>query len=462
MSQLSVTPTLWNSVLDELRRLFSTEIFSLWFAPLAAREEGDGTLVLVAASDFAAIWLEDNWLEVIQQKAELVANRPVGVRIEVEASTPVPEPVAPSRLAGSGYGARPAVRTVASPARKRGLVLNERNTFENFIVGPSNSFAHAAAMAVAQGPGRSYNPLFLYGETGLGKTHLMHAIAHQILRADPSANVAYVSCEKFTNEFIRAIQEQTVVKFRKFYRDVDVLLIDDVHFLAGKESTQEEFFHTFNELFESSRQICLTSDRPANEIAKLEARLVSRFQWGLVTDMQAPDLETRTAILAKKAATQGYHLAPEILEFLASRITRNVRRMEGALTRVGSYASLTRQPLDLATAERLLQDILREEATNQTTVEQIQRKVVEYYDLRMSDMSSRRRPNNIAFPRQVAMYLCRLLTHHSLQEIGDSFGGRDHGTVIHACRQVENMMEQDESVRRSVEYLTNQLAQRQR
>lgn len=447
--------------MGDLRTLFSAEIFGLWFAPLQAREEGDGTLVLVAASDFAAIWLEDNWLDVIQQKAEVAAGRPVGVRIEVAAESAVQAPAAP-RVVTSAPAQRPVARATDLSARKRGLVLNERNTFENFIVGPSNAFAHAAAMAVAQGPGRSYNPLFLYGETGLGKTHLMHAIAHQILRTDPSANVVYVSCEKFTNEFIRAIQEQTVVKFRKFYRDVDVLLIDDVHFLAGKESTQEEFFHTFNELFESSRQICLTSDRPANEIAKLESRLVSRFQWGLVTDMQAPDLETRTAILGKKAAAQNYHLAPEILEFLARHITRNVRRMEGALTRVGSYASLTRQPMDLATAERLLQDILREEATNQTTIEQIQRKVVEYYDLRMSDMSSRRRPNNIAFPRQVAMYLCRLLTHHSLQEIGDGFGGRDHGTVIHACRQVENMMEQDESVRRSVEYLTNQLAQRHR
>lgn len=460
MSQVSSASTLWKSVLDELRSLFSADIFGLWFAPLGAREEADGTLVLVTSSDFAAIWLEDNWLEVIQQKSELVAGRPVAVRIEVESDEPVATPT--SRVTTPHASARPAVRQQAPAARKRGLVLSERNTFENFIVGGSNQFAHAAAMAVAQSPGRSYNPLFLYGETGLGKTHLMHSIAHQILRADPTANVAYVSCEKFTNEYIRAIQEQSIVKFRKFYRDVDVLLIDDVHFLAGKESTQEEFFHTFNELFESSRQICLTSDRPANEIAKLEARLVSRFQWGLVTDVQAPDLETRTAILSKKAAVQGYQLAPEVLEFLASRITRNVRRMEGALTRVGSYASLTRQTMDLATAERLLQDILREEAANQTTVEQIQRKVVEYYDLRMSDMSSRRRPNNIAFPRQVAMYLCRLLTHHSLQEIGDAFGGRDHGTVIHACRQVENMMEQDESVRRSVEYLTNQLAQRQR
>ena len=311
---------------------------------------------------------------------------------------------------------------------------------------------------MANAPAQAYNPLFLYGETGLGKTHLMHAMAQHILKNDPSSKVVYVSCEKFTNEFISAIQENTLVQFRKFYRSIDVLLIDDIHFLAGKERSQEEFFHTFNELFESQRQICLSSDRSASEIGKLESRLVSRFQWGMATDIQPPDLETRVAILKKKTLALNYNIPSDILEFLAQRITRNVRRMVGALTRVASYSTLIKKPLDIEVVEKLLQDILQEEAQNQITVDKIQKKVVEYFDLRQSDMVSRRRPNNIAFPRQIAMYLSRILTNHSLQEIGESFGGRDHGTVIHACKTVENMMEQDESVRRNVDYLNKHLS----
>ena len=343
---------------------------------------------------------------------------------------------------------------------RRDIILNPRNTFENYIVGSSNQLAHAACHAVAHSPAKAYNPLFLNGDTGLGKTHLMQAVAHYILKNNPSTNVVYISCEKFTNEFIRAIQENTLIQFRRTYRNVDVLLIDDIQFLAGKERIQEEFFHTFNELFEAQRQICLSSDRPVSEISKLEARLVSRFQWGMVADIQAPDLETRVAILRKKAESLGHNLPENVLEFMAERITRNVRRMEGALTRVASYATLTQQNLDITTVERLLHDILQEEAQNQITIEKIQKKVVENYNLRLSDMVSKRRPANIAFPRQIAMYLSRILTNHSLQEIGESFGGRDHGTVIHACKAVENMMDQDENVRRTVDYLSKQLSGR--
>ena len=341
---------------------------------------------------------------------------------------------------------------------QRPAYLNPRNTFENFIVGPSNQLAHAAATAVADSPGSAYNPLFVYGDTGLGKTHLMHAIAHAIQSNNPSAKVVYMSCEKFTNNFLRAIRENSLDAFRRFYRKVDVLLIDDIQFLEGKERTQEEFFHTFNELFESQRQLCLSSDRPASEINKLESRLVSRFQWGMVTDIQPPDLETRTAILKKKAQSMGFDLlSQEVLEFLASRITRNVRRLEGALIKVGTFARLIREPVTIRKAEELVHDILQEEIQQQITIERIQRKVTEIYDLRMSDMQNRRRPNHIAFPRQVAMYLSRLLTHHPLKEIGEAFGGRDHGTVIHAVKTVENMMEQDEKVRNTIEYLARQL-----
>jgi len=433
-----------------------------WIEPLRAEIVGDDTLLIIAPNDFAAIWLEDNYQDLLREKLSTIGNG----ELELEIT---------SRQSGEESASQPTGTSepfTAPPFRdhersntkngrdkkRRPAYLNPRNTFDNFIVGPSNQLAHAAALAVAAQPGNAYNPLFLYGDTGLGKTHLMHAVAHAIQANDPDAHVVYVSCEKFTNKFLKAIRENTLDEFRKFYRKVDVLLIDDVQFLEGKERTQEEFFHTFNELFESQRQICLSSDRPASEISRLESRLVSRFQWGMITDIQAPDLETRAAILRKKAQALGYtNLTEEIFNFLAMRVTRNVRRLEGALLKVAAYAKLTKHPLDLTMAEHLIKDILQEEQSQQVTIEKIQRKVADYYDLRMGDMSSRRRPSNIAFPRQIAMYLSRILTSHPLKEIGDSFGGRDHGTVIHACRQVENIMEQDPEVKRAVEYLTRQI-----
>jgi chromosomal replication initiator protein len=319
--------------------------------------------------------------------------------------------------------------------------------------------AHAAALAVTQAPAQAYNPLFLYGETGLGKTHLMHAIGHAILRANPDARVAYLSTEKFTNEFIQALQENSLTKFRQRYRHVDVLLIDDVQFLAGKERIQEEFFHTFNDLFESGKQVVLSSDRRASEIQKLESRLVSRFEWGLPADIQAPDLETRQAILRAKAATlKDCNLPENVLNFIAQNITKNIRRLEGALIKVASYAALTGKTLDLATAERLLHDVLMEQAQHILTIETIQKRVADHFQIRHSDMTSKRRPNNIAIPRQIAMYLARTLTKHSLQEIGDAFGGRDHGTVIHACKAVDNMMDQDSTTRGSIDFLKTQLS----
>ena len=336
--------------------------------------------------------------------------------------------------------------------------LNPRNTFENFVVGPNNQLSHAAAMAVTQAPAQAYNPLFIHGSTGLGKTHLMHAIGHSILQRNPESKVAYLSTEKFTNEYIHAIQENALTKFRQRYRSVDVLLIDDIQFLSGKERIQEEFFHTFNDLFESQRQIVLSSDRPVTEIATLEARLVSRFQWGLSADIQSPDFETRVAILKTKAATMKVELPMDVIVFVAQHISKNIRRLEGALIKISSYAALTGRTLDLASAEALLKDVLMEEAQNRLNIEGIQKRVADHYQIRHTDMTSKRRPNAIAFPRQIAMYLSRQLTRHSLQEIGDAFGGRDHGTVIHAVKTVENMMEQDGSVRGSVDFLKAQLA----
>ena len=444
---------IWSSVKTEFRSLFPEDVYDSWFESLDSINTDDkDTLMLGTSNEFAAIWIQDNYLDLINHKVRLAAGRAMQVVIEVT---------------GEGKEDR---RALVEPRTKKNhrsgtviesdrSLLNPRNTFENFIIGSGNQLAHAASVAVADTPAKAYNPLFLYGETGLGKTHLMHAISHCILDRNPATSIVYVSCEKFTNEFIRAIQENTLVNFRKFYRNVEVLLIDDIHFLAGKERIQEEFFHTFNELFESQRQVCLSSDRPAGEISHLQNRLVSRFQWGMVTDIQAPDFETRLAILRKKANVQNYRIPNEILEFVAERITRNVRRMEGALISVAHYAKLMDQPLSIEIVEGLLQHLLQEDAQNKVSVEKIQKRVVDFFNLRQSDMVSKRRPSNIAFPRQIAMYLSRLLTNNSLQEIGESFGGRDHGTVIHACKTVENMMEQDETVSRNVDFLSKQLSQ---
>jgi chromosomal replication initiator protein len=426
----------------------------MWFEPVVCLETTEDSITLGVPNDFAAIWIHDNYLDLISQRLRLTAGRPVSVNLQ--------KTDGPARGPGSHRAsepAAPAARPRTAGVRRTGRgddrgpapgTLNIRNTFETFVVGSNNQMAHAAALAVAQAPAQAY--------TGLGKTHLMHAIGHAILRNNPDARVAYLSTEKFTNDFIQALQENGMVKFRQRYRNADVMLLDDVQFLAGKERIQEEFFHTFNDLFESGKQIVLSSDRRASEIQKLEARLVSRFEWGLPADIQAPDLETRVAILRTKAATLKCGLPEPVITFIAQNITKNIRRLEGALIKVASYSALSNKPLDLATTERLLHDMLVEQAQSILTIETIQKRVADHFQIRHSDMTSKRRPNNIAIPRQAAMYLARTLTKHSLQEIGDAFGGRDHGTVIHACKAVDNMMEQDASMRGSIEFLKNQLS----
>jgi len=310
---------------------------------------------------------------------------------------------------------------------------------------------------VAQTPGKSYNPLFLYGGVGLGKTHLLHAIGQHVASHKKGAKVSYVSSEKFTNEFIDGIQNNQLVRFRRRYRQADVLLIDDIQFLSGKERIQEEFFHTFNALHEAHKQIVLTCDRPPNEIQGLEQRLVSRFEWGLCTDLQPPDVETRVAILRKKEKAIGVQLPEDVLNFIAQRIRTNIRRLEGALTRVASYASLTNTVMTVERVEGLLRELLQEEGRHTITIEVIQKKVAEHFDIRLADMTSRRRPENIAFPRQIAMYLSRQLTECSLNVIGEGFGGRDHGTVLHAYRLVKDRMEVDSNIRQIVSFLEKQL-----
>jgi chromosomal replication initiator protein len=444
----------WDCAKEGLQKLLGNEVYKTWFASIQCIDQTADTVVLSIPNDFAAIWIQDNYKDMILKELQRVAGQSLQLVFKVSESSEHEQRPEPK--------AEPTQPQPISRKAQEGIIhaslLNPRNTFKNFVVGPGNQLAHAASVAVAHAPAKAYNPLFIYGETGLGKTHLIQAVAHHVLEAQPKAKVLYISSEKFMNEFIHAIQENAYVPFRQKYRKIDVLLIDDIHFLAGKESMQTEFFHTFNELFEAQKQILLTSDRPASEISRLESRLVSRFQWGLVTDIQPPDFETRQAILSSKAANMGLVLPDDILQFLAESVSRNVRRMEGALIRLSGYASLTKGTLTIDVVEHLLRDILEEQVKNQLTLERVQQKVVEYFHLKLADMVSKRRPANIALPRQIAMYLCRTLTSHSLQEIGETFGGRDHGTVIHACKAVENLMEQDVNMRRSIEYLHKELS----
>jgi chromosomal replication initiator protein len=336
--------------------------------------------------------------------------------------------------------------------------MNPRNRFEAFVVGSNNQFAHAAALAVSQSPAKTYNPLFIYGGVGMGKTHLMQAIGQQAIERKKAQKVMYLSSEGFTNEFIDAIQHNMLVRFRKRYRQTDVLLIDDVQFLAGKERSQEEFFHTFNTLFDGRKQIVLSSDRPPSEIANLEQRLVSRLECGLTTELQPPDIDTRMAILRRKAAAFQMKLREDVLAYLAQHIRTNVRRLEGALTRVTSYQSFNGRECSRETAEQLLRDILRVETKKPLTIEGIQKQVAEHFGVRLADMTGKRRSANVVFPRQVAMYLARRHTKASFHEIGEIFGGRHHGTVLHACKTISMRMKNENQIRETLAGLATQFA----
>jgi chromosomal replication initiator protein len=445
---------IWSVAQAQLKAMLSADIFNLWFAPLRATGVENNAILLEVANDFCEVWLKDNYMGLLQDVVALACGRKLDVKFKVS-NTPVvvAHAQAVAALPRSRQGEPPVERhgTNGEPA------FNPKNTFESFVVGSNNNFAYAASLAVAQAPGKAYNPLFLYGGVGLGKTHLLHAVGQHVVSNKKGARVAYVSSEKFTNEFIDALQNNQLAKFRKKYRQTDVLLIDDIQFLSGKERIQEEFFHTFNALHEAHKQIVLTCDRPANEIHGLEQRLVSRFEWGLVTDLQPPDVEMRLAILKKKGEQLGIKLPDDILHFLAHRIRSNIRRLEGALIRVASFASLTGQKLNPEVVEGLLREVLHEEGRFTINMEVIQKKVAEHFDIRLADMTSKRRPENIAFPRQIAMYLSRQLTENSLSSIGEAFGGRDHGTVLHACRLVKDRMEVDSNVRQVVSYLEKQL-----
>lgn len=446
IAMLTQTQDIWSSISGRIRERISADGFERWFASVSSAACVGDTLTLAVPNPIHQFFIESNYLPIVEEAAREVAPEIAKVRFAAgvpQEEEPTPRPRATAKEKSN------------APASAAGM--NARNTFDTFVVGTNNQFAHSAALAVAKSPARTYNPLFVYGGSGLGKTHLLQAIGHHVLSVNRSAKVVYLSSEQFTNEFIDAIQHGTLVKFRKRYRQADVLMIDDIQFFAGKERSQEEFFHTFNTLHDGHKQIVLSSDRPASEIEKLEQRLVSRFEWGMTAELQPPDTETRIAILRSKAAGLSIQLDPWIIEFLADKIRNNVRRLEGALMRVASYKSLSDREITREVIENLLRDIFQEQARKAVTIDQIQRRVAEHFDVRLADMTSKRRPANIAFPRQIAMYLARELTSSSLCDIGDAFGGKDHGTVIHACKLVKKRMTDDEKTRHAVCLLDSQL-----
>jgi chromosomal replication initiator protein len=447
---------LWQKLSAALKPQVSPDTFKRWFSAVRLIHATDKVLTFRVPNNIYQFWIESNHMAALQAAILTAFGSPRAVQFSTTAEGSAKnEDAEVAEIAAAEFADETERETKQSSSS---LGLNPRNSFESFVIGPNNEIAHAASLAVAKTPARTYNPLFIYGGVGLGKTHLMQAIGQHVGMHKKNAKVMYLSSEVFINEFIDAIQHNNLVKFRKRYRQADLLLIDDIQFLGGKERSQEEFFHTFNTLFDGHKQIVLSSDRPPSEIANLEHRLVSRFEWGLTAELQPPDVETRMAILRKKAHTLQIKLRDEVFEFLANRIRTNVRRLEGALMRVASFASLSgNKELTNEVVEHLLKDILQEEARHAVTIEQIQRRVAEHFDVRLADMTSKRRPANIAFPRQIAMYLARELTKASLNEIGDAFGGRDHGTVLHACKLVKRRMQEQDNIRQTISFIDGAL-----
>lgn len=447
--------SLWEQACAHLQDALHTDVYSRWISVITpVRIEGD-TLFLGVDNDFYQSWLEEHYLPLICDALRAVSGKdwkisftvnPVDLFTHAEAHQPAKEEEAPKTL-----------RERLMPRKQgRRLELNPKYTMSSFVVGPPNSFAHAAALAVSEAPAKAYNPLFMYGGTGLGKTHLMQAIGHSVSEKNRVRNICYVTCETLLNEYIDALQKRSITDFRKRYRNVDLLLIDDIHFLSGKERIQEEFFHTFNALFDAHKQIIMTSDRPASEINGLEQRLVSRFEWGLVTELEKPDFETRMAILRFKQREMELNVDESVLTFIAENVRSNVRRLEGALVRAVSFMSLTQKPLTLDGLKRLLRDTIEEEQQAEVSLGAIQKAVAAHYDVRLADMTSKARPRSIAVPRQVAMYLSRSLTQSSLPDIATAFG-KTHGTVIHACRTIQNRMDVDQDLQRQVQQISSKL-----
>lgn len=434
---------LWDKVLEYTKQEIGEQAFENWFTQAKLASVTDTSIVIQVPSNFFKDWIYDHYRDILN----IAILRTVGKVLPVTFEIKEEKLQKPTKTTGQAP-ATPPEKT----SQKKPFYLNPKYTFEGFVVGSSNRFAHAATLAIAEAPAKAYNPLFIYGGVGLGKTHLMQAACHYISDMHRNLKLFYTTSESFTNELINGIQTRTTQKFREKYRNVDVLLIDDIHFIAGKESTQEEFFHTFNALYDGHKQIVLSSDRPPKTIPGLEERLVSRFEWGLVTDVQLPDFETRIAILKKKAERNGSKLPDDILYFIAEKIKTNIRELEGALIKLIAYSALENKKVTLELVKEILKDA-GSEGSKKITLELIQKKVADYFDIKPSDMKTKKRTRQVAYPRHIAMYLAREMTSLTLPDIGDHFGGRDHSTVIHACGKVEADLKKNQNVKNLLQKL---------
>ncbi|MFZ5987485.1 MAG: chromosomal replication initiator protein DnaA [Bacillota bacterium] len=434
---------IWQRTLGLLKNELTEISFNTWIKTIEPMSLNSNTINLAVPAEFNKGILESRYHTLITNAIKQITFKEYSVKFVV------PSQESTGKTSGQAENSNNEEVVIS--------ILNPKYTFDTFVIGNSNRFAHAAALAVAESPAKAYNPLFIYGGVGLGKTHLMHAIGHYILNQNPSLKVLYVSSEKFTNELINAIKDDKNEEFRNKYRNIDILLIDDIQFIGGKERTQEEFFHTFNALYEANKQIILSSDKPPKDITTLEERLRSRFEWGLIADMQAPDLETRIAILRKKAQLENLDVPNDVMVFIADKIASNIRELEGALNRVIAYSSLTENEISIDLASEALKDILSANKTRVLNSATIQDVVARYFDLRPEEFKSKKRTRDVAYPRQIAMFLCRELTDMSLPKIGDDFGGRDHTTVIHACEKILVDIESNSETRRAVSELKRNL-----
>ena len=440
----------WELVLQKIQEKLSPQIFNTWFSRIQYVDFKNNELLLSVPDKFCKDWLEKNHYQFMK---DILVEK-----MGFDHSVTIKFQIAPGK--NQTYSKNKKEKTNQDLFQKyyEKTGLNHKYSFENFVVGDSNRFSHAACLAVAQSPAKSYNPLFVYGGVGLGKTHLMHAIGNYVIRKNSTSSIriAYISSEKFTNELINSIRDDATESFREKYRNFDILLIDDIQFLAGKERTQEEFFHTFNSLYNSSKQIVITSDRPPKEITNLENRLISRFEWGLITDIQPPDLETRMAILQKKAQSCQLEISDEIIHYIATKIPTNIRQLEGALNKLDAYATLTQTELDFDLAKQILKDFIPIE-DKEVSIQLIQQYTAAYYNIKPSVLLSKKRSKNIVTARHIAMYLSRELTDYSLPVIGDSFGGKDHTTVLHSCNKIKEQLKNDKKLKYHIDRLINRI-----
>lgn len=443
MSMISLATT-WEKTIADIKNKITPHSYETWITTMEPIAIKDNIFYIMVPDHFSRDWLNSSYALLFKDAVRNYNRNINNVQFIIEEQIP-------QMINNTTTQHQPIDDLESAP-------LNPRYIFDNFVVGDSNRFAHAACLAVADSPAKAYNPLFIYGGVGLGKTHLMHAIGH-VIKDKNIGKVAYVTSEKFTNDFIYAIREERTVEFKNKYRNIDALLVDDIQFIAGKERTQEEFFHTFNSLYEANKQIIISSDRPPKEIPTLEDRLRSRFEWGLITDIQAPDFETRVAILQKKAQIDNLTIPESVIQFIADKITTNIRELEGALIRVAAYGSLIQEIMDIDTARKVLKDILPTKKPVEITIPLIQKKVADFYNLKIEDMKSKKRTRSISFPRQIAMYITREMTEKSLPEIGKHFGGRDHTTVLHACDKISTELVDDTTLALTIKNLMESIKQ---